>query len=75
MTYNSPLLINNVIISRLAYPSIASALREACEVESDPLTVSLYIRFLSQTCPVNSLPDLADLALGTDFFGTRILTI
>ena len=28
----------------LAYPSIASALRSACEIESDPATVSLYIR-------------------------------
>ena len=28
----------------LAYPSIATELRGACEVESDPAIVSLYIR-------------------------------
>ena len=56
----------------LAYKSIAAALRQACEIETDPATVSLYIRFLSQTCAVStgggggggsSLSDLADLAL------------
>ena len=31
----------------LAYPSIATELRGACEVESDPAIVSLYIRYPS----------------------------
>jgi hypothetical protein len=29
---------------QLVYPSLATALRQACQVESDPDTVSLYIR-------------------------------
>ncbi len=48
----------------LAYQSIAAALRQACEIETDPATVSLYIRFLSQTCcsTVSTNSGLSDLA-------------
>jgi hypothetical protein len=31
---------------QLVYPSLATALRQACQVESDPDTVSLYIRLV-----------------------------
>jgi hypothetical protein len=31
---------------QLVYPSLAAALRQACQVESDPDTVSLYIRYV-----------------------------
>eukprot|EP00092_Neocalanus_flemingeri_P015764 GFUD01017066.1.p1 GENE.GFUD01017066.1~~GFUD01017066.1.p1 ORF type:complete len:2079 (+),score=577.03 GFUD01017066.1:73-6309(+) len=47
----------------LVYRSLANSLRQACQVECDPTTVSLYIRFLSQTCPAATLDDLAELAL------------
>ena len=48
----------------LAYQSIAAALRQACEIETDPATVSLYIRFLSQTCcAVSTNGGLSDLAV------------
>jgi len=47
----------------LVYRSLANSLRQACQVECDPITVSLYIRFLSQTCPAATLDDLAELAL------------
>ena len=35
----------------LVYRNLSKALRQACQVETDPRTVSLYIRFLAQTCP------------------------
>ena len=47
----------------LVYRSLANSLRQACQVECDPSTVSLYIRFLAQTCRASTLDDLAELAL------------
>ena len=52
----------------LVYTSLASSLRRACQVETDPATVSLYIRFLASTCPAaqgdpsESGPGLEELA-------------
>ena len=58
---------------QLVYRNLANSLRQACQVETDTATVSLYIRFLSKTCPsasieepadpTTALEDLADLAL------------
>jgi len=42
--------------------SISTSLRQACQVECDPATVSLYIRFLSQTAAAE-LEEMGELAL------------
>jgi integrator complex subunit 1 len=44
------------------YPQISNALRFACQVENDPLVVSMYIQFLAHYAP-DSVNDLADLCL------------
>lgn len=44
------------------YPQISNALRFACQVENDPLVVSIYIQFLAHYAP-DSGQDLADLCL------------
>ncbi len=44
------------------YPHISTNLRHACQVENDPATVGLYVRFLARFAP-SALPDLADLCL------------
>ena len=49
---------------QIVYRNLANSLRQACQVETDTATVSLYIRFLSKTAnPASALEDLADLAL------------
>ena len=63
----------NLPCFQLVYRNLANSLRQACQVETDSRTVSLYIRFLSTTCPAvntedpadpaTALEDLADLAL------------
>jgi len=45
------------------YHGLALALRQACQVENDPNTVSLYIRFLSQTCQSIDFTSMDALAL------------
>ncbi|XP_038064280.1 integrator complex subunit 1-like [Patiria miniata] len=43
--------------------SATTALRQACQIETDPLALSAYVVFLSQFAPVTDLNDLAvDLA-------------
>lgn len=44
------------------YPQISNALRFACQVENDPVVVSMYIQFLAQYAP-ETVTDLADLCL------------
>ena len=44
------------------YPQISNALRFACQVENDPLVVSIYFQFLAHYAP-ESGSDLADLCL------------
>ncbi|XP_040574316.1 integrator complex subunit 1 [Lepeophtheirus salmonis] len=48
---------------RKFYPHITQQLRNACQVENDPDTVSLYIQFLARYAPTDSLDALADLSL------------
>ncbi|XP_070581337.1 integrator complex subunit 1-like isoform X2 [Ptychodera flava] len=38
-------------------------LRQACQMETEPVTISAYIMFLSKYSPSNQLHDMADLAL------------
>ncbi|XP_022109567.1 integrator complex subunit 1-like isoform X2 [Acanthaster planci] len=46
-----------------ARTSATTALRRACQIETDPLALSAYVVFLSQFAPVSDLNDLAvDLA-------------
>ncbi len=44
------------------YTHVSTALRHACQVENDPATVGLYVRFLVQFAP-SELGDMADLCL------------
>ena len=46
----------------LIHARLSASLRQACQVECDPPTVSLYIRFLSQTQKLE-LEEMGDLAL------------
>ena len=46
----------------LIHARLSTSLRQACQVECDPPTVSLYIRFLSQTQKLE-LEEMGDLAL------------
>ena len=44
------------------YPQISNALRFACQVENDPVVVSMYIQFLAHYAP-EAVTDLAGMYL------------